>query len=268
MSRLAIVIVSYNCRADLDRCLLALAAAVTRTPHQIVVVDNASRDGTPEWIREKWPGVMLVNAGANLGFSRANNLGIHRTSSELVLLLNPDTVPGPNQLDRLVDAIDARPGAGAVGPRLVDLDGRAELSFGRMMSPLAEARQKLLVRGHARRLPLVTGLVERMTRQSRAVDWVSGACLLARRADLDAVGLLDERFFMYTEDVDLCASLRAWGRTIWFAADIEIVHARGRSAATAPAETRAAYRRSQLAFYRKHHPRWARLLSVYLALRH
>ena len=86
-------------------------------------------------------------------------------------------------------------------------------------------------------------------------------------ADLEAVGLLDERFFMYTEDVDLCASLRALGRTIWFVADVEIVHARGRSAATAPEETRAAYRRSQLAFYRKHHPGWAPLLSLYLELR-
>ena len=264
MTRLAVVIVSYNCRADLDRCLTTLGTAAARTPHHVVVVDNASGDGTPAWLRDRWPHVQLIEAGANLGFSRATNLGIRQTASELVLLLNPDTVPGAGQLDRLVGALDTHLDAAAIGPRLVDLDGRAELSFGRMISPPTELRQKLLVRGHARRWPVVSGLVEGMTRRSQVVDWVSGACLLARRADLEAVGLLDERFFMYTEDVDLCASLRARGRTIWFVADVEVVHARGRSAATAPAETRAAYRRSHLAFYRKHHPRWAALLAWYL----
>jgi GT2 family glycosyltransferase len=106
-----------------------------------------------------------------------------------------------------------------------------------------------------------------MTRQRRAVDWVSGACLLIRRRDLMAVGMLDERFFMYTEDVDLCASVRARGRQVLFEPDAEIVHLRGRSVATARSATRAAYRRSQLAFYEKHHPRWAPVLRRYLKLR-
>jgi GT2 family glycosyltransferase len=96
---------------------------------------------------------------------------------------------------------------------------------------------------------------------------VSGACLLARRADLEAVGLFDERFFLYVEDVDLCASFRARGRPVWFIADAEIVHLRGRSASTAPGATHAAYRRSQLAFYRKHHPMWAPILALYLKAR-
>jgi GT2 family glycosyltransferase len=109
--------------------------------------------------------------------------------------------------------------------------------------------------------------VERLTRRRHSPDWVSGACLLVRRADAEAVGLLDERFFMYTEDVDFCAAIRARGRRIVFTPDVEVVHLRGRSVASAPAATRAAYRRSQMAFYEKHHPAWAPLLRLYLRLR-
>ena len=96
---------------------------------------------------------------------------------------------------------------------------------------------------------------------------MSGACLLVRRADAEAVGLLDERFFMYTEDVDFCAAIRARGRRIVFTPDVEIVHLRGRSAASAPRATHAAYRRSHLAFYQKHHPAWVPVLRLYLKLR-
>ena len=106
-----------------------------------------------------------------------------------------------------------------------------------------------------------------MTREERWPDWVSGACLLVRRADADAVGLLDERYFMYAEDVDFCAALRARGRRVLFTPAVEVVHLRGRSAATAPEATRTAYRRSHLAFYRKHHPALAPILRLYHWLR-
>jgi GT2 family glycosyltransferase len=133
-----------------------------------------------------------------------------------------------------------------------------------MIAPLAELRQKMLVSGNDRGFPPIVSTVERMTRRSQEVDWVSGACLLIRRADLEAVGLLDERFFLYTEDVDLCASVRRRGRKILFASDVEIEHLRGRSAG---ASTAAAYRRSQLAFYEKHHPAWVPWLRAYLKIR-
>ena len=106
-----------------------------------------------------------------------------------------------------------------------------------------------------------------MTRRQKQVDWVSGACLLIRRSDLEAVRLLDERFFMYAEDVDLCAAVRARGRIVLFTPDAEVVHLRGRSVASAPRATHAAYRRSHLAFYDKHHPGWAPFLRLYLRLR-
>jgi GT2 family glycosyltransferase len=118
-------------------------------------------------------------------------------------------------------------------------------------------RQKRLARSTA---------VEALTRQPQYPDWVSGACLLVYRADADAVGGLDERYFMYTEDVDFCAAIRARGRTIVFVPDVEVVHLRGRSAASAPAATREHYRRSQLAFYEKHLPMWAPLLKLYVRI--
>jgi GT2 family glycosyltransferase len=211
--------------------------------------------------------VRVIDAQRNAGFAAANNLGMRATSSELILLLNPDTVVPPPAIDRLVAALDARQDVAVVGPRLVDGAGRAELSFGSMMSPLAELWQKMLVVGNDRRAPILSGYVDRLTRVERTVDWVSGACLLVRRADADVVGLMDERYFMYTEDVDFCAAIRARGRRVLFAPAAEIVHLRGRSASTARSATEAAYRRSQLAFYDKHHPGWAPALRMYLKLR-
>src|SRR5688500_203781 len=128
-----------------------------------------------------------------------------------------------------------------------------------MLGPFSEIRQKLLRTS--------SSIVERTTRRPHSPGWVTGACLLVRRQDAEAVGLLDERYFMYTEDVDFCAAIRARGRKILFTPQIEVVHLRGRSAATAPEATRQAYRRSQLAFYEKHHPVWAPLLRLYLRLR-
>jgi len=262
--RVAIVIVTYNSARDIDRALRSLADPPPATPHEILVVDNASADDTVTRVHASWPGVRLIASPSNLGFAAANNHGIRESSSELVLLLNPDTSVPRGAIDRLVARLDARPDVAIVGPRIVDGEGRAELSFGSMIAPLTELRQKVLVVGNDRGVRPIVSMVDRMTRRTRTVDWVSGACLLIRRADLEAAGLLDERFFLYTEDVDLCASVRRRGRTVLFAADVEIQHLRGRSAG---ATTAAAYRRSQLAFYEKHHPAWLPWLRAYLKVR-
>jgi N-acetylglucosaminyl-diphospho-decaprenol L-rhamnosyltransferase len=264
MPRLSIIIVTYNSRAHVDACIQSLTQTPPVVDHEIVVVDNASADGTAAAVRERWPGVRVIDAGANAGFAAANNIGIRQTFGELLVLLNPDTRVRTAALDRLVGVLDARPDVAVVGPRLVDGSGRAELSFGSMMSPLTELRQKLLVVGNDRHVPVVSSYVDRLTRRERFVDWVSGACLMVRRADADAVGLLDERYFMYTEDVDFCAAIRRRGRAVLFTPSAEVVHLRGRSAETAAGPTRAAYRRSQLAFYEKHHPAWAPILRAYL----
>jgi N-acetylglucosaminyl-diphospho-decaprenol L-rhamnosyltransferase len=264
---LAIVIVSYNAREDLEACLSRLRDDPPRATHQTVVVDNASTDGSAGAARAYGPAVRVIDAGENLGFARGTNVGIAATDSRLILLLNSDTLPSPGAIDRLIAVLDARNDVAVAGPRLVDGAGRLEISFGSMITPWAEAWQKTLGRAYAAGVPGLTALVERRTRQARLVDWISGACLLVRRTDAEAVNGLDERFFLYTEDVDFCASVRARGRHVLFTPDVEMVHRRGRSGRRAPAATAMAYRRSHLVFYRKHHPRWYPLLRLYLRVR-
>ena len=265
--RLAIVIVSFNTRRRLEACLRALGDAASVTRHEIVVIDNGSGDGSPDAVAAGWPEAHLVRFGANTGFAHAANVGMRRSGGELVLLLNSDAVAPPGSIDRLVAALDADETAAVAGPRILAPDGSVELSFGRMITPWNELRQKVLARVSSSRLPLAARWTARRTARTRYVDWVSGACLLARRRDAEAVGFLDERFFLYTEDVDFCAAIRARGRRVLFTPAAEIVHARGSSRRTDPAAAQAAYRRSHLAFYAKHHPRWLPLLRAWLRVR-
>lgn len=264
---LAIVIVSHNVREDLDACLRTVIGHTDPYPTDIVVVDNQSTDGTPEMLRRDWPGVRLLDAGGNLGFARANNVGIRHSSGEFVLLLNPDTIVPPGAIATLVRALASHPEAAIAGPRIVDERGFPELSFGPMMHPLGELWQMTLTRLLERRVRWVVRWFDKWTRDAGPRAWVSGACLLARRADLEAVGLLDERFFLYTEDVDLCASVRSRGRVVLYAPGAQIVHRRGRSGATDPSRTRAWRRQSHLAFYEKHYPALAPLLRLWIRVR-
>lgn len=265
---LEIVIVSWNARRDLERCLGSLHGAPPAIPHDIVVVDNASTDGSAEMVAQAFPGVRLLRSPENLGFAGGNNLALRQAAADLLLLLNPDTIVPPGAIDRLVGRLLADPGAAAAGPRLVDGNGDPELSFGRLPTPFTEARRKLLSRLYARRLKPAAALVRWMTGAERRVGWVSGACLLVRRGAAEAVGFLDERYRLYWEDVDFCAALRARGWTILFTPSAEITHLRGRSAASAPAQAGRAYRDAHLAFYAKHRPRWLPLVRWYVRLRY
>lgn len=267
MTNLAIIIVSYNTRADLDRCLRSLHDNPPKVSHEIVVVDNASCDGSSDLVRRRWPAIRLIESSQNVGFARGNNLGIRATRSTLLLLLNSDTFVPAGMIDALVSDLDAHADTAAIGPRLVDASHRAELSFGAMMRPWSEVWQKAVRRLADRDVGIAVRWIDRATRRPRIVDWISGACLLVRRDDAEAVGLLDERYFIYCEDVDFCAALRARGRRIRFSPIAEITHVRGRSVAAAPSATEAAYRRSQLSFYEKHHPGWLPWLKAYLRLR-
>lgn len=266
MPELSIIIVSYNTRADLERCLASLNKPPPAVSNDIIVVDNQSNDGSAQ-AAVRFPRVRVLDAGANRGFAAACNLGFRESDGDMVLLLNPDTVVPPGAVDGLVRQFWSHSDVAVVGPRLVDGEGRPELSFGEMISPLVEWRQKRLVKGLERKDSSVLKRVDEMTRREQWPDWVSGACLLVKRADAEAVGLFDERYFMYLEDVDFCAAIRARGRRVLFVPTVEITHLRGRSAATASGATRAAYRRSQLAFYEKHLPALAPLLRLYLRLR-
>jgi GT2 family glycosyltransferase len=259
----SIVIVTHNSAAEIGPCLASILPPPPAPPPEIVVVDNASTDGTPELIRRRFPGVLVVESGGNLGFARANNVGAARTSAPFLLLLNPDTIVEPNAIPRLIAELSAHPEAAVAGPRLIDDEGRAELSFGPPISPLGELRQKALLSMYNRNVRAAVRYVERLSRTPGERSWVSGACLLVRRGDWDAVGGFDERFFMYTEDVDLCQSLIGRGRTIRFVPDAQVRHLRGRSASRNP-DTERLRRMSQIAYYEKHLPQWAGLLRWYL----
>jgi GT2 family glycosyltransferase len=267
VTRVAVVIVAFNARDDLERCLASLTASPPRHAAEIVVVDNGSSDGAPEMVAERFPSVRVLRPPVNIGFAAGSNLGIRSTTSDLILLLNPDTLVPPAAIDRLVDELCQRPQAAAVGPRIVDIAGRVEISFGRMPGPFAEAWQKVAGTLHDARVRLVTAYVDRATRCARPVDWVSGACLLVRRDDAVAVGLFDERYFLYWEDVDFCAALRARGRQVWFTPAVTITHVRGRSTEGRGGAVAEAYRRGQVAFYEKHHPGWARVARLFARFR-
>ena len=256
MSLLSIVIVSFNAGADLQACLLSLKKGPPAGDHEIIVVDNESTDGSAT-AAERIPGVRVVRMGRNAGFAAANNAGIRESRGDLLLLLNSDTLVPPGALDLLVARLHSTDAAAVAGPRLVDAAGQPELSFGRMISPLNELRQKNRTREW----------IEAETAREQFVDWVSGACLLVRRADAEAAGLLDERFFLYTEDVDFCHAIRKRGGKVLFTPAAQITHLRGRSRASQPEASRKAYRASHMAFYEKHYPWYVPLLRVYLRLK-
>jgi GT2 family glycosyltransferase len=202
----------------------------------------------------------------NVGFAAANNIAIRASASPLILLLNSDTRARPGAIDALVARLEAT-GAAIAGPRVVNVGGRPEISFGPMLSPTAELGQLLRGRIASSDAAWARRYVERRLAEEREVDWVSGACLLVWRSDAEAVGLLDERFFLYTEDVDFCAAIRKRGRKVLFSPVATVTHLRGRSRASRPEASRQAYRRSHVAFYEKHHPLWAPVLKMYLRVK-
>jgi N-acetylglucosaminyl-diphospho-decaprenol L-rhamnosyltransferase len=263
----SIVIVTFNAREDALACLASVHAHPPARPWEAIVVDNRSGDGTADALAARWPDLPLRRLPENVGFAAANNIGIRATTQPYVLLLNSDTLVGAGQVEGLCAALDGEPAAAAAGPCLVDGTGQQELSYGPMISPLNEARQKVRGRLLSAGPTAVRARIAADMQRRQFVDWVSGACLLVRREAAEAVGLLDERYFMYCEDVDFCAALRAAGHRILYAPEVVVTHLRGRSRASAPAATTRRYRDSQLAFYRKHHPRWAWLLRWYLAAR-
>lgn len=263
--RLDIIIANHNTAAHLTACLASLRDAPPATPHHVCVVDNASSDGSVAAARE-FAGVEVVPLSENIGFAAANNVGIRRTSSPLILLLNSDTIVPAGAVDTLVERLEAT-GAAAAGPRLVDANRLPEVSFGPMLSPLSEAVQRARVRMASSGARWARASIARHVGVERRVDWVSGACLLVRRQAAEAAGLLDERFFMYEEDVDLCASLRAGGGSILFTPASEVIHLRGGSFAATGRAVSPLYDLSHVRFYEKHSPRWAPLLKAWLAVR-
>lgn len=260
-----VIIVNHNTREELLACLASLFRERPAALARVFLVDNASTDGSAAAVRSAWPAVEVIALDRNAGFAAANNVALRRATAPLVLLLNSDTIVPAGAIDRLVDRLHATQ-ATAAGPRLVDADGRPEVSFGPMLSPAGEAIQAVRLRLSRIRGGPAARYIRRLVSRERDVDWVSGACLLVRREAALAAGGFDERYFLYEEDVDFCAALRARGGRVLFTPHAEITHLRGRARAAAGHGT-THYDRSHLAFYDKHLPRWAPLLRLWLRRR-
>jgi GT2 family glycosyltransferase len=241
----AIIIVSYNCREPLRACLRSLQTG----KHTIVVVDNASADNTTEMLRREFPSVTLIENPENHGFAAACNQGVRATDEPFVLLLNPDTIVELSALLRLLQVMRERPDVGACGPRILNPDGTLQPScrrfptLGTMLLAELGWRRRYLMR-------------DWQHDDTREVDQLMGSCLLLRREALEQVGLLDERFFLYFEEVDLCWRLKQAGWRVLFVHDATIIHSAGASTKTAPQPNLVHRYRSLFEFYRKHFPRW------------
>jgi N-acetylglucosaminyl-diphospho-decaprenol L-rhamnosyltransferase len=249
---LSIVIVNYKVRELLRACLRSLPAATEGLETEVFVVDNASDDGSVEMIREAFPEVRLTASAENLGFTRGNNVAIRDCVGRYVLLLNPDTEPEPGSLARLVQFMEAHPRAGACGPKLLNTDGTLQHN-GRRFPTLW--RELLAVTGV---LSLTAGHFERALTYGRddfdvecEVDQVSGACILARRSVIEAVGMLDERFFMFYEEVEWCHRVRAAGWEVWYVPESRVTHHWMGSVSQNSHRMTAELLKSQVLYYQK-----------------
>lgn len=263
--RCDVVVVSYNQR---ERLLAGLASARQAAPSaRLIVVDNGSLDSSAAAASDAFPEAQVVALDRNIGFGAAANRGAARGDAPRILLLNNDARLEAQALERLHEALD-EPGVVAAGPLLRGHEGEYELSINRTLSPWNEARFKVVELFYAYGRGPLTGWVRRRMSRSRRVRSLSGACILLDRDAFEEVGGFDERFFLYAEDVDLSLRLRQRGGELAYVAGAEVVHARGASTATAAAASARHYRRSQIAFYRKHRGVLAsRALRAYLALR-
>lgn len=240
---LSIVIVSWNTRDDLAACLASLPAATIDLGTEVIVADNASRDGTPALVRERHPDVRLLETGGNLGFARASNLGAAGASGRLLLLLNPDTVCPPSALTRLCACFDRLPDAAAVGPDLTDATGRGTECWGdfpaiwhHWRSVVDPALAWLPGRWREPGLGRTAASARRTPRPrdpatgALVVDYVKGACLLTSQDAWRRVGPLDERYFMYFEESDWCRRARALGLRTYLCPEVTVQHLEGKAA--------------------------------------
>jgi N-acetylglucosaminyl-diphospho-decaprenol L-rhamnosyltransferase len=263
--RVAVIVVSWNARDDLVACLRSLRAVTA--PLEVVVVDNASEDGSAAAARQSFPDARVIEPGANLGFARACNLGWRATRAPYVLFLNPDAEVAPAAVEALAAVLDARPDVGIVGPATRYADGRPQVSFGPDLTPLGEWRQQRLMRAVRARDARTLSSLEAAISREHEPAWVSASCLMTRRSLLENLGGFDERFFLYEEDVDLCVRARHAGFRVAFTPSASVTHRLGRSMERSSERARIEYDRSHLYFYRKHRGPWATaLLRVYLGV--
>lgn len=258
--QLSAIVVNFNDRANIGRCLKSVTEATKTLAAEVIVVDNASSDGSPDAVAADFPAVRLIRSAENLGFSKANNLAIRESGGEFILCLNTDAVLQAGALEGLLDELRLNPRSGIAGPALINDSGVFQVSFGGRVRFSNELLKKLILNRYwANRL--------RSDRSRRRVVWVSAACFLIRRKALEEAGLFDERFFLFFEDIDLCYRVGEAGWEVVFLPAVRAFHQSGATTSPGGFRSQLAYRASQLYFYHKHNSRISQaLLRLYLRL--
>lgn len=249
----SVVVVSWNTRDLLRNCLLTVekeARASRDSGLEIFVVDNGSTDGTVEMLRKSFPSVVLIANTKNVGFAAANNQALTGCKGDYVLLLNPDTELKAGALDRMVRFLKSRLYVGAVGPLLISPDGSMQESCYPRPTLFREL-WRLLYLDRLHRLA-VYPMSEWALDRPKQVETVQGACILIKKSVLDEIGHLDQDFFIYTEEIDLCRRITAAGWRIYWLPVATVVHYGGQSTRQAASRMFLELYRSKLHYFRKH----------------
>jgi len=262
---ISIIIVSWNVRDLLKKCLESIYKYSLDVSFEVFVVDNHSSDGSPAMVRADFPQAVLIENFENLGFAAANNQALAECSGRYVLFLNPDTELVDNSIRAMTLFMDAHPDASALGCKLIYPDGSLQHSCRRFPSIFTDLMESL----HLDELFPENRILNyyRMGLKgydtTHEVDQPAGACLLIRRAVFEKVGILDERFFIYFEEVDLCRRIKKAGGKILFTPDITVVHIANKSTGQVYAESRRYYIRSKLLFFEKHYGKFSIIFAFF-----
>ncbi len=262
---LSVVVVSRDVRDLLAACLESLHQSDNGFVIETLVVDAASSDGSSAMVRKRFPAVRQLASRENLGFTRGNNWAIRLARGRHVMLLNPDTVVRPGALRALVTFLDAHPDVGVAAPKLVFPDGSVQSSRRRFPRPVTGFVESTVLERWLGRSRVVREyrLDDGPADAPQDVDWVVGAAMVVRREAFEQAGLLDERFFMYSEEVDLCRRIRAAGWRVVYVPDAVVVHHEGRSSEQNLVQRNLDFHESRFRYYRKHFGRaWSLALRL------
>ena len=259
MIELSVIIVNWNMKEYLLRCLKSLFQSEKSGSWEVIVVDNGSRDGSVGEAGRLFPNILLIANAENFGFARATNQGISQSSGRYVLLLNPDTEVKGRAVERLVDFMESHPDAGIAGGQLLNGDGSKQNSIANFPSLMTELFNKSLLR---RLFPGRFPGKESHYSAPIEVDSVIGACLIARREAVGRVGTLDEDYFLFLEETDWCYRMKEAGWKVYHVPGTEVIHYQGKGAETRKREAKVEYYRSRYRFFKKNRGRlqWLFLL--------